>query len=89
VNEEFRKVVYYFRAHKLVLHPDKTVFMLFSCRNQGEVNTSVYIDNNNYGANYIPELKTPILCVNNMQSPKVCKIPRCYIGSELEFPPSF
>jgi hypothetical protein len=54
-----------------VLHPDKTVFMLFSSRNQGEVNASVYIDNNNYGANYIPELKTPILCVNNMQSPKV------------------
>ncbi len=27
----------------------KTVFMLFSSRNKGEVNASVYIDNNKYG----------------------------------------
>jgi hypothetical protein len=30
VNIEFRKVVYYFRAHKLSLHPDKTKFIVFS-----------------------------------------------------------
>jgi hypothetical protein len=29
LNEEFHKVVYYFGAHRSVLQPDKTVFMLF------------------------------------------------------------
>ncbi len=28
VNSEFKKVVYYFRAHKLALHPGKTKFMI-------------------------------------------------------------
>jgi hypothetical protein len=30
VNREFRKIVYFFRLHKLALHPLKTKFMLFS-----------------------------------------------------------
>jgi hypothetical protein len=71
VNQEFRKVVYYFRAHKLVLHPDKTVFMIFSNRNLSELDENVYIDNNNFDENYALNLKTPILCVNTLQSPKV------------------
>jgi hypothetical protein len=45
--------------------------MLFSNRNQGEVNSSVYFDNSNYNADYLPVLTTPILRVNNMQLPKV------------------
>jgi hypothetical protein len=30
VNVEFQKIVHYFRAHKLSIHPAKTKFMLFS-----------------------------------------------------------
>jgi hypothetical protein len=48
VNEEFRIVVYYFRAHRLVLHPYKTTFMLFSTANDDTVNNKIYKDNNNY-----------------------------------------
>jgi hypothetical protein len=29
VKTEFKKVVFYFRAHKLALHPMKTKFMIF------------------------------------------------------------
>ncbi len=41
VNEEFHKVVYYFRAHKLVLHPDKTMFMLFTNSNLTDLSEKV------------------------------------------------
>jgi hypothetical protein len=72
VNEEFRKVVYYFRAHRLVLHPDKTTFMLFSTANADTVNNKIYIDNNNYAeAHYNPNLKSAIHCVNNLDAAKV------------------
>ncbi len=72
VNEEFRKVVYYFRAHRVVLHPDKTTFMLFSTANADTVNNKIYIDNNNYAeAHYNPDLKSAIRCVNNLDAAKV------------------
>jgi hypothetical protein len=72
VNEEFRKVVYYFRAHRLVLHPDKTTFMLFSTANADTVNNKIYIDNNNYAeAHYNPDIKSAIHCVNNLDASKV------------------
>jgi hypothetical protein len=48
VNEEFHKIVYYFRAHRLVFHPEKTVFMLFSHANIKDINMNIYIDSNNY-----------------------------------------
>ncbi len=50
VNLEFKKIVYYFRAHKLALHPGKTKFMIFSHSNLSNVNTpvSIFIDFNNF-----------------------------------------
>jgi hypothetical protein len=48
VNNEFRKIFYYFRANRLVLHQDKTIFMLFSHANTANFHTSIYIVNNNY-----------------------------------------
>jgi hypothetical protein len=41
VNEEFHKVVYSFRAHKLVLLPDKTMFMLFTNSNLTDLSEKV------------------------------------------------
>jgi hypothetical protein len=71
VNEEFRKIVYYFRAHRLVLHPEKTVFMLFSHANIKDINKNIYIDSNNYNETDSLNLKKAILCVNNLPDPKV------------------
>jgi hypothetical protein len=71
VNEEFRKVVYYFRAHRLVLHPDKTVYMLFSNSNIVNRDVEIFIDNNNYSEISVPNLKVPILCTNDLPDPKV------------------
>jgi hypothetical protein len=71
VNEEFRKVVYYFRAHRLVLHPDKTTFMMFTTSYVNVNDFNIYIDNNNYHDLYDDGLKSPIICINNLPSPKV------------------
>jgi hypothetical protein len=71
VNIEFKKVVYYFRAHKLSLHPGKTKFMIFSHSNfTNNDNISLQIDFNNY---FVPETipKTPIEFVNLAQTPVI------------------
>jgi hypothetical protein len=70
VNKEFRKVIYYFRAHKLALHPEKTVFILISNSAPADHCEIIYIDNNNYDDTYDPALKLPILSVNQLQMPK-------------------
>jgi hypothetical protein len=50
VNSEFRKVVNFFRSHKLALHPDKTKFMLFSnSPNAKSTNIELFINFNNEG----------------------------------------
>jgi hypothetical protein len=46
----FIKVVYYFRAHRLALCPDKIAFMLFSNTKTKKINKD--IDNNNYSEPY-------------------------------------
>jgi hypothetical protein len=71
VNVEFRKVVYYFRAHRLVLHPEKTTFMLFTTANVDSTKLEIFIDNNNFHELYSDGLKTPIQCINNLQTAKV------------------
>ena len=48
VNNEFKRIVTFFRSNKLSLHPDKTQFILFSNSNivkNKEIN--LYIDMNN------------------------------------------
>ncbi len=42
------RTLYYFRAHRLVLYPDKTVYMLFSNSNIVNRDVEIFIDNNNY-----------------------------------------
>jgi hypothetical protein len=49
VNHEFRKVVDFFRSHKMVLHPSKTQLMIFYCHSDATLNNNlnVYLNNNN------------------------------------------
>ena len=46
-NREFQKICEYFRINKMVLHPDKTKFMVFSRSNQ--VNMELFCNNNDVG----------------------------------------
>ena len=48
VNTEFKKVCEFFRANRLVLHPDKTKFMIFS-RSTVPQDFTILCDNNNVG----------------------------------------
>jgi hypothetical protein len=59
VNEEFQKVVQYFRLHKMALHPSKTKFLLFSNSTAVENNPrEIYINNKDIEA--LP-IKYPML----------------------------
>ncbi len=50
VNSEFQKVVQYFRANKLALHPNKTQFLLFTHSLAAKENPpEIYINNNDVG----------------------------------------
>jgi hypothetical protein len=81
---EFCKVVYYFRAHRLVLHPDKMTLVLFSNSNIDTSTFNIYIDNNNYDVNYDLNLKSSIQCVNNLEYARV-KFARVLIDYNLSF----
>ena len=50
VNTELKKVCEFFRTNRLVLHPDKTKFIIFS-RLKITQNAIVVCDNNNEGQN--------------------------------------
>ena len=50
-NVEFRKICKFFRVNKLVLHPDKTKFILFSRSRITQVNLNLVCNNNNYDQN--------------------------------------
>lgn len=47
VNSEFKKVVDFFRAHKLSIHPDKTKFILFSHGKKTVPELEIFVDFNN------------------------------------------
>ncbi len=48
VNFQFRKVVKFFRTHELLLHPQKTKFMLFSNSQIAiHLNIEIFINSNN------------------------------------------
>ena len=50
INTEFRKICEFFRTNRLVLHPDKTKFIIFSRSNITQ-NVAVVCNNNNEGQN--------------------------------------
>ena len=63
VNTEFQKIVEYFRSNKMLLHPNKTKFMIFNPPR--DCNVKIYIDNNNCGQPFNPTLRSEIECVSN------------------------
>ena len=46
VNDQFRLICEYFRVNKMVLHPDKTKFLLFE-KHKSDREVKVYLNNNN------------------------------------------
>ena len=50
-NVEFRKICKFFRVNKLVLHPDKTKFILFSRSRITQVNLNLFCNNNDHDQN--------------------------------------
>jgi hypothetical protein len=61
VNCEFQKIVEYFRANKMLLHPDKTKFMIFNPPRIHE--TKLFINNTNSGLPTDPILCKELECV--------------------------
>jgi Reverse transcriptase (RNA-dependent DNA polymerase) len=85
VNTEFRKIVHFFRAHKMCLHPQKTKFILFT--NSHTVTNSdcnIVINCNNEGENY-PDLIFPIERVTANSSTPAIKFLGLYIDPDLSF----
>jgi hypothetical protein len=53
VNNEFRKAVHFYRAHKMSLHPQKTKFKLFTNSNTASnTDCNIVINCNNDGENF-------------------------------------
>ena len=83
VNTEFRKIVTFFKSHRLSLHPDKTKFMLFT--NSGiTVYPSIFINFNDVDSPNQNEKIVPMSCINSLPSP-VFKFLGVYFDPNLNF----
>jgi len=68
VNQEFQKIVHYFRKHKLALHPEKTKFMLFtSQKNPTMPNILINFNDPDSTTNVNPIV--PMHCINTSDQP--------------------
>jgi len=61
MNVEFQKIVEYFRSNKMLLHPDKTKFMIFNPPRHYQI--KLQINNNNCGQIMNPDLCKDIDCI--------------------------
>jgi hypothetical protein len=86
VNSEFKKVVKYFRAHQMALHPAKTKFIIFNAQENSlsNLNLELYIDNNNEDENY-ENLKSPIERISVNSSVPAIKFLGVYLDPKLNF----
>jgi hypothetical protein len=64
VNTEFQKIVEYFRANKMALHPGKTKFMIFNPPSNGQ-NVKIFINNNSSGKEESADLCSEIEQITN------------------------
>ena len=86
-NSEFRLVAQWMRSNRLMLHPDKTKFMIF-CPRQKSIDLEVckvYLNNNDFGT--IPEeprLISEILFLNKVDDP-VIRFLGLYLDPHLTF----
>jgi hypothetical protein len=84
VNVEFQKVVHYFRAHKMCLHPNKTKFLLFSnSPNANSIPIELYINNNNVGENSLNLI--PIEQITSLSKTPAIKFLGIYLDPALSF----
>jgi hypothetical protein len=69
VNSEFQKVVQYFRANKLALHPNKTQFLLFTHSLAAKENPpEIYINNNDVG---LPPDQSKLIPIPNINAKSI------------------
>ena len=84
-NIEFQKVPEYFRINKMVLHPDKTSFMLFS-RGAGGTDLVLLCNNNNDNQNKIlPNLINELDRVTSANDTTAIKFLGAYFDPSLNF----
>lgn len=86
VNIEFKKVVDFFRSHKLALHPDKTKFILFT--NSNEVRSrdvNILLNFNNDNDVSIPDLISNLKRVSNESDVPAIKFLGIFIDPLLNF----
>jgi hypothetical protein len=85
VNVEFQKIVHYFRAHKLSIHPAKTKFMLFSNSNNVQaLPCNILINYNNIGENS-PNLIFPLEKITSNSETPAIKFLGIFIDPGLSF----
>jgi hypothetical protein len=87
VNSEFKKIVNYFRANKMSLHPSKTKLILFNhSEREGSINSdsiNIYIDNNNENEFTLP--KIPRERINKTSKTPAIKFLGIFITPALNF----
>ena len=85
VNEEFQKICEFFRINRMVLHPDKTKFMLFT-RGAGVADPVLYCNNNNTDQN-LPNLISVLGRVSHTDTTPAIKFLGVYFDPALNFNP--
>jgi hypothetical protein len=86
VNQEFHKIVTFFREHKLALHPKKTMYMIYSPSNTHvDCETKIYIDCNNVAVVPNPALINPIERVTTKSKTPAIKFLGVYFDPNLDF----
>jgi len=83
VNSEFQKIVHFFRAHKLALHPEKTKFMLFSNKKVNQI-PQIYINFNDPNSINPSNPIVPMQCINLSDDPSY-KFLGVHIDPQLNF----
>ena len=83
VNEEFQKICEFFRINRMVLHPDKTKFMLFT-RGAGAADPVLYCNNNNMDQN-LPNLISMLGRVSHTDTTHAIKFLGVYFDPALNF----
>jgi hypothetical protein len=84
VNSEFKKVVDYFRLHKLALHPDKTKFIVFSHTHEADTTPPNLVINFNNANENDPSKIFPMACVNTSSVPAI-RFLGIYFDPQLNF----
>jgi len=68
VNSEFQKVVYFFRSHKLALHPEKTKVMIFTSH-RNFIKPQIFTNFNDPGSDTSLNPILPMQCLNSSDQP--------------------